>query len=1008
LGLKPINILGSNDFQLITLGRLALLAPPGMPDASLGRQRRKLAVLAVLALHRGPVPRDTLIEMFWGDQDEARARHSLSEALSHLRRTLGRDAVTTRQAEVALAEKLPLRVDATEFTAAVKEGAYGRALELYGGPFLEAVYVGGSSFEEWTDRERRRLEELFLRACDEQCEVLAREERWEECARVARRWAEADPLSVDAAAALLDALAAPGTREAQLRALREYEHIRARAEREYGLSPAPALAALAGRIRERIKAGEVDSSLVQRANPELPPTVQPNMAEPTRSGTEPPVPAPVESLRTASSTEECHPAAPAAAPHRPGLARWAGVALVVLAALGALLLYRRDRPVADPGATSTVVVLPFAVHGGAEIDYLRGGLVDLLSTSLDGAGALRSVDPRVVIGTMDEGALTPAKGRALAERFGAGQYVLGDVVAAGEQIRITAALYEVRRAGKPLVRATVEGAPSQLFQLVDRLTAQLLAAQSRTPTDQLTPIAAVTTSSLPALKSYLEGESHYRGGRYIAAFEAFQQAAAQDSAFALAYYRMTQSAPWGGLMSWDSLVEHSEHALRHAGRLNRRTRLLVEALHAWHRGAHDAAERLYRTVVATHPSDLEAWYQLGEVRFHSGPLRGRSILEAREPLERVLSLEPDHLPALLHLVRVAAREGKRAEVDSLVRRAKVLMPDADETWIDAFRAFAVGGPAEQDAAVERLRSAPDEIVRISAERVAIYTGDLEGAERMLEILVQPPRLPEARALGHVQLAELELARGRWRAGQPHFAAAAQLAPALALEHRALLSALPFAQRPRAEIEALRDTLLAWTDSPPPSAWPVGAVYDGRHPHLRQYLIGVLSVRLGDSAAADRSARALDEMRTRGDAQSREFARGLAESVRAHAAAARGQHRQALAGFERGRLSVSEGLLESPFGSQTLERFARAEALRALGRDAEAIPWYASLAESLLHQVVYRAPAHLRLAEIHEKLGQPRRAARHYRAFLELWNQSDPEFRPQVEQARSRLDRLRAP
>ena len=85
-------MLRDNRFRLVTLGRLTLVGGGGEEDASLSRRRFKLAVLAVLALSRRPIPRDTLLGLFWAETDEARARHSLSNALSSLRRALGERA----------------------------------------------------------------------------------------------------------------------------------------------------------------------------------------------------------------------------------------------------------------------------------------------------------------------------------------------------------------------------------------------------------------------------------------------------------------------------------------------------------------------------------------------------------------------------------------------------------------------------------------------------------------------------------------------------------------------------------------------------------------------------------------------------------------------------------------------------------------------------------------------------------------------------------------------------
>ena len=184
---------------LITLGRLALLSPDGSEEESLRKRRRKIAVLAVLALERRPLSRDVLVEMFWGDQEETRARHSLSDALSHLRRVLGRDAISVGRSEVAIVRDAPLAVDAADFAAAVQRQEYDRALAMYGGAFLDGVYVGGSPrFEHWVERHRARLHELFLTACREQCARLQVAGRVEECAAVAGRWGGGEARAEDA------------------------------------------------------------------------------------------------------------------------------------------------------------------------------------------------------------------------------------------------------------------------------------------------------------------------------------------------------------------------------------------------------------------------------------------------------------------------------------------------------------------------------------------------------------------------------------------------------------------------------------------------------------------------------------------------------------------------------------------------------------------------------------------------------------------------------------------
>src|SRR5688572_3893595 len=179
-------MLRDNRFRLLTLGRLTLMGTGGEEDASLARRRLKLAVLAVLALARRPVSRDTLLGLFWAETDEARARHSLSNALSSLRGALGDRSITTRDTEVALDPETPLDVDCIEFIEALEGKDFARAVELYRGPFLEGFHVDeGPAFEQWVSRERRRLDSLFMKACAEHCASLARSRRWTECEAVA-------------------------------------------------------------------------------------------------------------------------------------------------------------------------------------------------------------------------------------------------------------------------------------------------------------------------------------------------------------------------------------------------------------------------------------------------------------------------------------------------------------------------------------------------------------------------------------------------------------------------------------------------------------------------------------------------------------------------------------------------------------------------------------------------------------------------------------------------------
>jgi serine/threonine-protein kinase len=303
---------------------------------------------------------------------------------------------------------------------------------------------------------------------------------------------------------------------------------------------------------------------------------------------------------------------------------------------------------APPAISPTrLAVLPFSTSGSSRIGYLAEGMVDLLSRNLNGAGDLRTIDPGTVLtATSRAGTRAPDSevGRALARRLGAGLFVLGSVHEVGSRLRIQAELYgDADTAAGALARATAEGDTTQLFQLVDRLSADLLTGRGRGLSSRLMQSAALTTHSLDALKAYLMGEQNLRGGdgQFDSAISGFQRAVAEDSTFALAYYRLGVAAGWAERPGISGPA--TERALALGARLGDRDRRLLSAFAAFQRGAADEAEQQYRAILRDYPDDLEAEFELADLLQHYNPPRGRPIAEAREPFDHVLAQDPGFL-----------------------------------------------------------------------------------------------------------------------------------------------------------------------------------------------------------------------------------------------------------------------------------------------------------------------------------------------------------------------------
>ncbi|SOD03103.1 transcriptional activator domain-containing protein [bacterium JGI 053] len=692
--------------------------------------------------------------------------------------------------------------------------------------------------------------------------------------------------------------------------------------------------------------------------------------------------------------------------------RWAAAAALVFAAAlgaGALLRFRSHEPAvaARPGR---IAILPFTVLGTTRLAYLREGMVDLLAIRLDGEEELDAVDPLAVLGYVRREHIVdadPEDGRGVARAFGAAQFLLGSVIWLGGKVQVIAALY--RADGSLVAKATVTvDSERELGTLVDDLTRKLLARRPSTPGEQLSRAAAMTTTSLPALQAFLAGEKDFRAGRLDAAVEAYGRAAREDSTFALALYRLSTVLDWTGrALDRRSPGDVVHQALRFKSRLAPHERMLLDARDAYWNGSAREAERLYREVLATHPDDMEAWNELGEVIFHRGVWLGTPITRARQPFERVLALAPQNLGARLHLARIAALEGRTGQVDTLLAEVLRLSPGAARSVEMRGLAAFGGGTPRQRAEAERMLAAMgyDELW-VNSWRIAVYTDDPAAGERLSRLLAAPDRSPRARVLARTVAASMQAAAGRWGAARGSLAAVEPAEPEYVAQVRANLALLPLLPIPQGEIEAIRASLAAAPVSAGDTLEDPVSHARGYCPSLcRAYLVGALSARLGDAAGAARAEERIGQARP-ADAHQAELIRYLRFVLRARRAWAAGDAAAALR------------LLEAGWPEQTLprfssyesydhagERYLRAELLHAVGRDDEALAWYATVAEDLGAGLEYSAPAHLAQARILDARGARTQALWHYRRFIRLWRACDPELRPLVAQAERRAAAL---
>jgi DNA-binding SARP family transcriptional activator/TolB-like protein/tetratricopeptide (TPR) repeat protein len=142
---------------LRTFGGLSI-ENAGQPIGGAAGQRRRLAVLAVLAAAPGAaVSRDRLLAMFWPESDDERARNALKQALFALRRDLGEPHLTVGTSELRLNSAV-VASDFGLFKKALSQGDLASAVAIQKGAFLDGIHLKEApEFDQWADAVRRAL-----------------------------------------------------------------------------------------------------------------------------------------------------------------------------------------------------------------------------------------------------------------------------------------------------------------------------------------------------------------------------------------------------------------------------------------------------------------------------------------------------------------------------------------------------------------------------------------------------------------------------------------------------------------------------------------------------------------------------------------------------------------------------------------------------------------------------------------------------------------------------------
>jgi len=434
--------------QLTTFGGLGLRRDGLRIDGPL-TQRRRLVLLAVLASeYPAAISRHALGALLWEAAAPDARGNSLRQAVFALRR--GATALGEREEPVSGSAEITLNphgidADCVAFHRALEANDLTAVIALYRGPFLADVEFDDlPGFSRWAQTRRARYAAQFRRACAAAAVEASERGDWE---------------------AALDSWLA----------LRTLEPDDPRA--------------VHGLVTALIALGRVSEARQYEAD------VLPVETKPDSAASESPVP---ETPRDTNSFRR--------------YGRYAtrrnvqiGTALVAAVALGVLVTWprlirmnatassARIQPQMTLGAAEpAVAVLPFRTNAADErYAYLHREIVDLLTPTFnDSITRARAVDPSVVLAVWDRVVGQPANDslrdasldaeRGIGRTVGATRIVRGQVMGSSVEVTINADLVDVAT-GTSIATARVSGQPDSLPALVDRLAAQLLAANAGAP-----------------------------------------------------------------------------------------------------------------------------------------------------------------------------------------------------------------------------------------------------------------------------------------------------------------------------------------------------------------------------------------------------------------------------------------------------------------------------------------------------------------------------------------------
>jgi serine/threonine protein kinase/tetratricopeptide (TPR) repeat protein len=550
---------------------------------------------------------------------------------------------------------------------------------------------------------------------------------------------------------------------------------------------------------------------------------------------------------------------------------------------------------------------------------------------------------REVVDSLDE-----ELGSEVAQREGIKALVACSISQVGDVYTLTASIVNPNTQVTLKTEASQAIGKDKVLEALDDLAGKIrkdLGESLKDIQEERVYLPKATTSSLEALKNYVEADRARGSNRGDEAVALLEKALELDPDFALAHAELGSIYYWAG--NREKGEKHFTKAMGLLDRLTEREKLWIQAIVPAYRGNRDEAATKYKIYLRKYPDDSGGWHNLGH-----NYLMLKRFDEAIDAFTRVLEIYPHSWSSYVNIATCYGGMGMHQK--------------AIENYLEASKINP------KFLMVRNLNS------EFAFEYVAI--GELQKAQEVLEKMLTGEDWQKA--VGHRHLALLDMYQGKFSGAIDHLKEAILLDNTLNYSLSELRNRLYLATalKTKGMMDAFQRELDAVSGL-------LGKTYV--EPWWLQ-LYGKIYVRIGELKKAERL---LNELSIKMNKENRND-RAAFNILKGEIELARGKHNEAIALFEtayklRDDNYVLESLafayLRSGDLEKAMEKYKHLVSRKMFGWEAQE----------------YWIRAHYQLGKIHEEKGETEKAIQYYQRFLDIWKDADSGI-PEVEEARERL------